>query len=128
VDEGDPTAVVRALTALGGVATRSALTGATSRLAVDRALALRAVVPVRRGWYGLPVLETAESIARAVGGRLCLESAALHHGWAVKTVPPLPHVVLARGRRVSSEFDRRAVWHRVPSLRTTVTTSRPAGS
>jgi very-short-patch-repair endonuclease len=35
-----------------------------------------------------------------VGGVLCLTSAALAHGWAVKVVPERPDVMVSRGRRV----------------------------
>jgi very-short-patch-repair endonuclease len=108
----DPAGAVGALSELGGVATRSALVRVAGRSAVDRALATGAVVVVRRGWYTVPELASAESVARAAGGLLCLESAALHHGWAVKQVPDLPHVVLARGRRVPRGLEHRGVWHR----------------
>lgn len=111
-DADGPAAVLSALAELGGVAGRAALVDATSRRAVDRALATGLVVVVRRGWYALPRLESAAEVARAVGGRLCLESAALHHGWPVKQVPEVPHVLLARGQRVPPAFAARAVWHR----------------
>ena len=104
--------MVCALRELGGVAPRATLVAAVSRLAVDRALAGSRVVVVRRGWYGLPELESAAAVARAAGGVLCRESAALHHGWQVKTVPQVPHVLLARGRKTPGHLAKRAVWHR----------------
>ncbi|WP_344044946.1 endonuclease domain-containing protein [Nocardioides panacihumi] len=110
--DADPGLVPRALVELGGVASRSALVGRAGRASVDRALARGRIVAVRRGWYGSPELGSAAATARAAGGRLCLESAALHHGWPVKQVPEVPHVLLARGRKVPRGLVGRAVWHR----------------
>ncbi|MFT4286397.1 DUF559 domain-containing protein [Nocardioides sp.] len=104
--------VIEALTRLGGVAGRAELIALTSRRDVDRALAGSTIVSVRRGYYGLPVLGDALAIAKAAGGVLCLTSAALHHGWAAKSVPELPHVLLARGRRVPPVVAGRGSWHR----------------
>ena len=53
-----------------------------------------------RGRYALSVVDAATLAAARVGGALCLTSAALHHGWAVKSVPERPHVVVGRGARV----------------------------
>jgi hypothetical protein len=127
-ETADPAFAVRALIELGGVAKRSALVVATSRLAVDRALGAGMIIAVRRGWYGLPQLATAGQVARAAGGRLCLESAALHHGWAVKQVPELPHVVLARGRKVPTELGLGRSGIAATSRRRTATMSPPAVS
>jgi very-short-patch-repair endonuclease len=108
----DTDPVLRALIQLGGVASRSALIGQAGRASVDRALASGQIVAVRRGWYGLPELGSAVETARAAGGRLCLESAALRHGWPVKQVPEVPHVLLARGRKIPHGLVDQAVWHR----------------
>lgn len=92
--------VPAALAALGGVATRAALIAATSRADVDRALAAGEVLAPARGRYALPEAEAAIAAAHALTGVLSLTSAALHHGWAVKTVPALPHVTVPRARKV----------------------------
>lgn len=104
--------VVDALAELGGVATRAQLLEQVSRGALDTAVRDRLVRSDRRSVYRLPELETAESLARAAGGVLSLTSAALHHGWAVKTVPERPHIALRRGVRVNPELRRLSVWHR----------------
>jgi very-short-patch-repair endonuclease len=98
--------VAGVLEELGGVATRARLVAATSRAAVDRALASGEVVVVAHGRYALPGVGAAVARAHAVNGVLCLTSAALHHGWAVKTVPERPHVAVPRRRTVPR--DRRA--------------------
>lgn len=95
--------VAEVLTALGGVATRAALVAATCRADVDRALRGGSVVRLAHGRYALPAVDEALARAHAMSGVLSLTSAALHHGWAVKTVPDLPHVTLPRRRRVSVE-------------------------
>ena len=46
----------------------------------------------------LPSTGDAIAVAHSLTGVLCLSSAALHHGWAVKAPPPAPHVSQARGR------------------------------
>lgn len=48
--------------------------------------------------------------AARVRGVLCLTSAALAHGWAVKAVPERPQVMVSRGRRVDRS-DRRCQVH-----------------
>jgi len=93
--------VTEALRELGGVATRAVLVTATSRLEVDRALESGAVVALARGRYALPEVDRAPARAHALSGALCLTSAALQHGWAVKTVPDVPHVAVPRKRRVA---------------------------
>ena len=92
-------AVTEALRELGGVATRAALVKATSRLEVDRALESGAILAPARGRYTLPAADQAIAAAHARSAVLSLTSAALHHGWAVKTVPDQPHITVPRGRR-----------------------------
>lgn len=93
--------VAAVMVELGGVATRAQLIGATSRVHVDRALKAGEVVADAPGRYALP---SADEVLRAVHrlqGLLCRESAALHHGWAVKMVPDLPHISVPRKRRIA---------------------------
>lgn len=75
--------------------------GATSRREVEQALRDGLILRVGHGRYGLPGLDTAVAEAVRVGGVLSHLSAALWHGWEVKTVPGRPHVVVPRHRRVS---------------------------
>jgi very-short-patch-repair endonuclease len=104
--------VVEALTALGGVATRAVLIAATSRAAVDSSLRAGAITRHARGRYALASADEALTIAHALSGTLCLTSAALHHGWAVKHVPPEPHVSVPRGRKVPATRRAGAQLHR----------------
>lgn len=90
----------------GGVATRAVLVEATSRLEVDQALTAGDVLALARGRYALPDVEQAAASAHALSGALCLTSAALHHGWAVKTVPDAPHVAVPRKRKVATRRRR----------------------
>jgi len=93
--------VVTAIEAMGGVSTRAVLVSATSRREVDRALTAGAVVRLAHNRYALPAVEAAVASAHALGGVLCLTSAALHHGWGVKQVPDKPQVSVPRNRKVS---------------------------
>lgn len=97
---------------LGGVATRARLVEATSRTQVDRALAAREILVLGRGRYALPGGDEARQTAHRVSGTLSHFSAALHWGWAAKTVPDLPHVTLPRNRRVRREPLSGTVLHR----------------
>ena len=90
--------VVLLLRDLGGVARRGTLLRQVARGELDRAVAAGDVVRDARGLYTLPEADTAVQIAARLGGVLSLTSAALAHGWAVKTVPRRPHVTVSRGR------------------------------
>jgi hypothetical protein len=98
--------VAQVLAEQGGVSTRARLVSATSRAGVDAALRHGTVVVAARGCYVLPAVDAALRSAAALSGLLSLTSAALVHGWEVKTVPERPHVTVPRKRRVSR--DRRA--------------------
>lgn len=99
--------VVR-LTELGGIATRGTVLRSCSRGDVDRALRVGDVVTVGRGLLALAAIDKQRQTAARLGGVLGLTSAALEHGWAVKTVPDRPHLMVSRGRRVLRS-DRRLV-------------------
>lgn len=94
------TGVVEHLERLGGVARRRALLAAVPRADLDRAVAAGDVVRDGRGRYALPAVEEDLRAAARLGGVLSLTSAALRHGWAVKTVPTRPHVTVSRGRKI----------------------------
>jgi very-short-patch-repair endonuclease len=92
--------IVEHLEQLGGVARRAVLLRRVDRGDLDRAVQAGDVVRDARGRYALPGAEEAVRVAAALGGVVGLSDAALHHGWAVKVVPKVPHVVLSRGRKV----------------------------
>lgn len=94
------------LTRLGGVSTRAALLERASRQKVDAALSSGAIVRLARGRYALPSTDTARAAAHALSGVLCLTSAALHWGWAVKHPPREPQVCVPRNRNVAPERQR----------------------
>ena len=103
--------VLEAMEQAGGFATRSALVAATSRQAVDSALAAGLIVADGRGRYATPATDAAVRAAHALSGVLTLTSAALHHGWEVLRVPELPHVAVARHRKVAPERRAGIVLH-----------------
>lgn len=99
--------VLQALTALGGVARRSALVRACGRAAVEAAIRQRVLVPVARGtWTSATGASHAVAAATSLTGFLSHRSAALDRGWAVRTVPDQPDVTVARNRRLSAEQRR----------------------
>lgn len=107
-----PTAeVVEVLRRLGGVATRAVLIEATSRAEVDRAIRRGAVAVGARGRYAVPEADDAVRRAHELSGVLALTSAAIWHGWEVKTVPERPHVIVPRRRKVSAGHRRNAEVH-----------------
>lgn len=87
---------------MGGLSTRAVLVAAASRAAVDRALAAGEIVAAGRGRYVTRATGDAVSRAHALSGVLCLASAALHHGWEVKSAPESPHVAVPRNRKVAA--------------------------
>ena len=91
--------VAELLVELGGVATRATLVRCTSRSAVDRALAAGGLVALARGRYALPAADDALAAAHARSAVLSHTSAAIYHGWAVKQVPPRPHITVPKNRR-----------------------------
>lgn len=98
--------VVDILQRSGGSASFADLSGRVSARSIRAALAAGRIIRVAKGFYTLPI-ETADlTVARANGGVLSRESAALHHGFAVVTRPLVPHVTLNRTqRRRKTELD-----------------------
>ncbi len=72
---------------------------------LERAVAAGDVVRDARGRYSLPHTDGNLRVAARLGGTLSLTTAALAHGWAVKTVPDLPHLTVSRGRKVGTVHD-----------------------
>lgn len=96
---------------LGGIATRCQLLRVVSRAELDRALSDGCITRVARNRYALTSLDAAVSTAHALSGVLCLTSAALRHGWAVKHPPELPHVSVGRRRKLTGAQQRNALIH-----------------
>lgn len=88
---------------LGGVATRAQILERVDRRDLETSLALGEIVRVSRGLYALATIDEATRVAARIGGTLTLTSAALRHGWAVKTVPDRPHLLFSKGRRLPTE-------------------------
>lgn len=93
--------ISEALTRLGGVTTRAQLVAATSRAEVDDALRAGLVVADARGRYASPAADVARREAHRLTGTVVLLSAALAHGWAVKTPPGRPQIAVPRNRKLS---------------------------
>jgi very-short-patch-repair endonuclease len=87
---------------LGGVATRDMLVRLTSRKALDDALQAGELVRVNRGRYAVPGVQEGTQLALEVTGHVCLVSAALAHGWKVKTVPERPQIAVPKDRRIDA--------------------------
>jgi very-short-patch-repair endonuclease len=83
---------------------------------VDQALLAGAIVRMGHGRYGLTALDTAVATAHGMRAVLSHTSAALWHGWEVKAVPALPHVIVPRHRKVLPERRARVHLHRAGLL------------
>ena len=94
--------VSEALTLLGGVATRERLVELTSRAEVDAAVGSGTVTVLARGRYASGGVGVARREAHRLTGTVGLLSAALHHGWPVKTEPAAPQVIVPRGRKLTA--------------------------
>jgi very-short-patch-repair endonuclease len=105
-------ALTEVLRELGGVASTATLVRLTSRPALARAVEAGDVARVSRGRYVLPQVEETQRLAHALSGVLCRTSAALAWGWAVKSVPDKPHLLVPVKRKVDSELRRRVQLHR----------------
>lgn len=87
---------------LGGVATRQLIVRQTSRQALDEAVESGRLVRVARGRYAVAGVHRGTELALKVAGHVCLASAALAHGWKVKTVPGLPQIAVPKDRRIGA--------------------------
>jgi very-short-patch-repair endonuclease len=90
--------VSRLVVRLGGVATRAEIVAATSREALEAAVATGAVRRIARGRYATLDLGQAVTHARSVSGVLSGLSAAGYWGWAVKWPPEKTEVTVPRNR------------------------------
>ncbi len=101
-----------AIERMGGLCTRASLIAATTRLDVDRALRNGVIVNVGHGRYTLPSVDEAASTAHGANGVLSLTSAALRHGWEVKSTPDKPHVTFPRHRNIPAKWRDKVIVHR----------------
>ncbi len=99
-----------ALDRLGGVASAVGLLDLVPRHEIVRALREREIVRLARGRYALPDADRARTVANRLSGVLALRSAAIEHGWPVKTRPPIPEVAVPRNRKVLDRRGARLVW------------------
>lgn len=97
-DRVDP---VLALTRLGGVARWGALRRMCSGRRLRRALRDGRIVRSYYGRYALPTADSARAAASRLTGYVSHTSAALHWGWAVKTAPTVPDIMVSRHRKVA---------------------------
>ena len=81
----------------GGVLEYDTLNILTTRSQILRSLADGQIVRLRRGVYALSG-EGAREAAVAIGGHVSHLSAAVDHGWKVKTVPAKPCITIRRNR------------------------------
>lgn len=100
-----------ALERLGGVATRAQLIEASSRRDVDAALDAGDVIALARGRYALASADEARRVAHQLTGVVSHRSAALQWGWATRTQPEKPDVMVPRNRNVSAQQRRLATIH-----------------
>jgi len=91
--------VLEILQRTSGSATFAELSGLTSTRSIRSALADRRIKRVAKGVYALPEEAEPLTVARAHGGVLSHESAALHWGFQVITRPLQPHVTIRRTQR-----------------------------
>jgi very-short-patch-repair endonuclease len=84
----------------GGFATRAAIVAATSRAEFDAAVRHGDILWFSRGRYGVPDIDLDLMTAHGLRGVLSHTSAALWHGWEIKTLPEKTHVTIPRRRRL----------------------------
>lgn len=93
----------RALERLGGIGTTREVLLLTTRRKLRRAVARGEVVRLSRVRFCLPAADEARRLAHALTAVVALRSAAAAHGWKLKAQPPLPELIVKRGRTLSPE-------------------------
>ena len=88
---------------LGGVASAAELRRRVSWTRVRVAVRRGRIVRDGHGRYALPESDEARRAANRLSGVLCLDSAAQHYGWKVKTPPETPAVAVPRNRKLAPE-------------------------
>lgn len=92
----DPGAALESLGGIAGIGEWRRLTG---RAAARDALEDGRVLRIRGRQVGLPGQAATRVLAAELGGTTSHLSAAQHHGWKVKTAPPLPTLTAPRSSR-----------------------------
>lgn len=100
---------VEVLQRLGGVADRQALLRATTIGRVRGALARGEIIKAGWGGFALPSAQRGLRVAQQLSGLASHESAALHHGWEIKSEPEQPNVIVPRNRKVRLGERKRAL-------------------
>lgn len=93
--------VVLAIAQCGGIASRADLLRVVSRRQLRAALRDGTVLQIGRGRYCLPGLDRSLQAASSLSGVVSHRSAALLHGWSIRSVPPQPTVIVARSRDIA---------------------------
>lgn len=102
VRQAEAMSVALTLARLGGCARAKELRRRHSRRAIAKALLKGEVILVGRGRYAVPATAEHRRAAHARTGVQSHLSAALHHGWQVKTLPERAQVTFPRTRRLRS--------------------------
>lgn len=95
--------VPQALERLGGVATRAELLRSVTHRRLEAAVSDGSVLRTRRNRYVSPQLETTRALAHELSAVVSHRSAALDHGWKLKTTPEIPELTVPRGRKLTPE-------------------------
>lgn len=93
------------LNRLGGVASRGDLRRFDD-MQLAEAVRQRVVLRTNRGRYALPTAEAARVAAHRLSAVVGLRSAAASWGWALKTQPEAPEIIVPRGRKVTKADQR----------------------
>lgn len=89
---------VEALEQLGGIARAADIVALSSRRRLRTSVSNNAILHVDRDRYALPVTDLGRRLAVEHNLHLTHLSAALHHGWEVRTSPNVPHLLLPSGQ------------------------------
>ena len=116
----DPAQVVRLF---GGVVEYGVLLTLVTRSDLARALADGSIVRLRRGTYGLSS-EGDRAAAAGIGGHVSHLSAALHHGWKLKSVPDRPCITIPRNK-ARPGVDAELHWGTVSPMEQSCGVTRP---
>jgi very-short-patch-repair endonuclease len=90
--------VQEALERLGGIAERQSLLASCTRVQLEAAVAEGKVVRLARNRYAVRSVDEARAAAARLSGVVSHLSAAMAHGWKVKTIPARPSVTVPRTR------------------------------
>lgn len=91
-----------ALAQCGGWATRAELRAFVGDRCIDTAVAMKVIHRVGRGQYTSAGFDTTRGAARALSAVISHRSAALLHGWSVRSEPTRPELTVHRTRKIAS--------------------------